>query len=214
MKSREGSPVWRSDEATPRASYSFPPHWTFHLDKSACPFHIVSPSRGAIRQIGRGGMRLVLAAIIATIASSSVQSKAPATSFAAKVQSSVRSLEDGSDKAFVKTWAEYSDAVSAAGATATQVRAATRWITAAYSLGICEAPDRDIAAWYSKFDALTFGSGAASPALREMLRKTGSDSLSEGQNGSELDELTPREKAGLCAVELEAVRRVLASIND
>lgn len=157
-------------------------------------------------------MRFGIGLIFALLLMTAAQAKTPAPTFSAKVESSIRSLEDAADKAFVKTWAEHSDTVSAAGATATQVRLATRWIISAYSLGLCKANDRDLAAWYTKFDSLSFGKGSASPDLREILRQLGSESLDEGRQGSELDELTPTEKAGLCSVELEAVRRVLANL--
>jgi hypothetical protein len=130
----------------------------------------------------------------------------------ASIQASVRSLDKAADEAFVKTWAEYSDVASANGITASQVRSGTRWMITGYSLGICKASDRDLADWFTKFDALRLGRGPRAIDLRESLRRSGMDGLTEGQDGTELDELNSAERTRFCKVEMEAVRRVLARL--
>lgn len=131
--------------------------------------------------------------------------------FAARVAEAKASLLEGADRAFVSTWAEMEGQAEQAQLTASQVRAATRWVAPAYSLGLCAnyAKASDIAEWHNKFDGLQFGFGELAEHARAGFRAEGMDVYRKGLAGRELADLTDAEKASLCTVELEAIRQFL-----
>jgi hypothetical protein len=154
--------------------------------------------------------KMLSIAFILLASASHAQTKRTPIVAEAKVQSALAGMVRASDKAFVKTWTEASDELVNLGITADQVKKATRWGGAAYSLGICNAQDNKISNWIIMFDDIIKPDSENANNIKAMFYKIGIDSLKAGKSGNVLDNLTAAEKAGYCSVELAAVDRLLA----
>ena len=130
--------------------------------------------------------------------------------FEAKVTKSMTEQREGADEAFNHEW--YGDVTDSIPAS--QARRFSLWLALGATIRICKtsATSGLIADWKVAADRIGWGYGPTADGVHAAVTKRASTFLDEPETDDPLTDLTAKEKAGICAVELEAARRLLKDL--
>lgn len=132
------------------------------------------------------------------------------SSFETKVATSMSEQREGADDAFNHEW--YGDVTQTIPAS--QARRFAMWMTVGATIRICKtsATPSLMADWKVAVDRIAWGYGPTADGVHAAATKRASTFLDEPETDDPFEDLTPKEKAGICAVELEAARRLLKDL--
>jgi len=130
--------------------------------------------------------------------------------FEAKVAKSMTEQREGADEAFNHEW--YGDVTGSIPAS--QARRFSLWMAVGATIRLCKtsAASSLIADWKVAGDRIGWGYGPTADGVHAAATKRASTFLDEPETDDPFIDLTVKEKEGICAVELEAARRLLKDL--